>query len=424
MAKESRLFRKVSLERLASPEELDQVLEVTTPRGWIALATLAGLILVALMWGIFGSLPTKISGTGMFITGEGVKDISAPTSGQLTTVYVSPGDLVERGQMVARLAQPELVTGISHTRTRMQELETTKELIRTNIQIELEQQRTYSNRETARIEAEIANLRERIASLEERRENQKTLLGSGLITQRQLLSTEEEIRTAEQTILQLSNEKLRIPIALEQLMEKHQERIRAIDARIREVERELEEMEQRMDDASKVYSPHSGRILEVPVGEGSLVSAGVKIATLELADESAEDLVMVLYVSAAMGKQVKPGSNAHLSPTTIKAEEHGSILGLVTSVGGFPATQQGMMRILRNERLVQQLSQGGAPIEIFVSPIPSSETFSGFQWTSGNGPDQIIRSGTMATGSIIVSEQAPITLVIPWLRKNILGIGS
>jgi HlyD family secretion protein len=137
-----------------------------------------------------------------------------------------------------------------------------------------------------------------------------------------------------------------------------------------------------------------------------------------------EDLVGVLYVPAEDGKQVEPGMRAHLSPGTVRKEEDGSMIGLVTSAGDFPATQEGIMRVVRNELLVKQLTQGGAPIQVSVSPIPSPDTFSGYQWTSAGGPEQKIHSGTMTTGSIIVDKQAPISLVIPWLKKNMLGLGA
>ena len=39
------LFREVAVNRLSSPEELDNLLQVTSPRGWIALAGV-GLLVV------------------------------------------------------------------------------------------------------------------------------------------------------------------------------------------------------------------------------------------------------------------------------------------------------------------------------------------------------------------------------------------
>ncbi len=423
MAEKNKLFRKVSLERLSSPEELDQVLRITTPKGWIALLTLGGLIIMGMIWGIFGSIPTKVSGMGLFVNGEGVKDISAPTWGQITTVYVAPGEFITRGQMVARVAQPELITEISQIRSRLMELEREKSQIHAYIESEMSLQEENNIREKKRISNEILNLRDQIRSLEERKENQKILLEKGLITRQQYLTTQVEIKSLEQRIVQLSNQKMQIPLGLLQLQEEHEQRIRNKEMQISDAERNLAGLEERLEEASKIYSPHSGRIFEVSVAEGTLVNSGTRIASLELAGAAVEDLVAVLYLPAEEGKKVKPGMNAHLSPTTVRVEEDGAMQGLVTSAGDFPATQEGMMRIVRNELLVRKLSQGGSPIEIFVSPIPSPDTVSGYKWTSSGGPDQPIHSGTITQGSIIIDKQAPISLVIPWLKKHVLGVG-
>lgn len=48
---ENKIFRKVSLDRLSSPEELDQRLAVTTPIGWLALVSISLLVTAALIWG-------------------------------------------------------------------------------------------------------------------------------------------------------------------------------------------------------------------------------------------------------------------------------------------------------------------------------------------------------------------------------------
>jgi len=424
MDKKNKLFRSVAMDRLSSPEQLDQVLQVTTPKGWLALLTLGGLIIVALIWGVFGSIPTKVQGTGIFISGEGVKDISAPVDGEVTIVYVSPGDMVSRGQMVARIAQPQLITEISQTRTRISEIENIKEQTRSFIQNEMALQAEHNTREINRIDREIANLEEQMESLHERKENQEMLLQEGLITRHQFLSTRDKIKSLEQKITQLSNEKMQLPLRTLQLQEEQEQRVRELEMQISDVKRELQALEERLEESSKVYSPHSGYILEVPVTEGTLISPGTRIASLELAGEAVEELVGVLYVSAEKGKLVQPGMQAHLTPTTVRAEEDGSMLGLVTSAGDFPATRENMMRTIRNELLVEQLAAAGSPIEVLVSPIPSPDTFSGYKWTSAGGPRQTIHSGTMTLGSVIVDDQAPITLVIPWLKKNILGHGQ
>jgi len=69
MAEESKIFRKVSLERLSSPEQLDQLMTVTTPCGWISLAAIGGVILTALLWSIFGTIPKTVKSQGILIRG-------------------------------------------------------------------------------------------------------------------------------------------------------------------------------------------------------------------------------------------------------------------------------------------------------------------------------------------------------------------
>jgi hypothetical protein len=63
----TRLFRKVALERISSPEQLDQLLQVTEPRNWLALVSLICLLGVAIGWGFIGQLLTTVSGQGVLV---------------------------------------------------------------------------------------------------------------------------------------------------------------------------------------------------------------------------------------------------------------------------------------------------------------------------------------------------------------------
>ncbi len=44
------LFRKAALDKLASPERLDVLMQVTSPQGWIALWTIGGILVLAIFW--------------------------------------------------------------------------------------------------------------------------------------------------------------------------------------------------------------------------------------------------------------------------------------------------------------------------------------------------------------------------------------
>jgi hypothetical protein len=71
------IFRKVALDRLASPEQLDQLLQVTRPTGWLALAALCLLLSATVLWSIFGSIAIQVSGRAALIAPEGGRTLEA-----------------------------------------------------------------------------------------------------------------------------------------------------------------------------------------------------------------------------------------------------------------------------------------------------------------------------------------------------------
>jgi multidrug efflux pump subunit AcrA (membrane-fusion protein) len=99
------IFRKVALERLSSPEQLDQLMKVTTPRGWLALLALIALLAMAAVWSVFGNIPTQVAGSVIFVKTGGVKNIESPYAGQIVELLAQVGDVVQEGEVVARVSE-------------------------------------------------------------------------------------------------------------------------------------------------------------------------------------------------------------------------------------------------------------------------------------------------------------------------------
>lgn len=64
------IFRKEALERLSSPEQLDQLMQIVTPRSWLPLATLGGLISVGVLWSVFGRIPVTTTSHAVLVHPE------------------------------------------------------------------------------------------------------------------------------------------------------------------------------------------------------------------------------------------------------------------------------------------------------------------------------------------------------------------
>jgi len=109
------VFRKVSVERLSSPEQLDTLMKVTSPKGWFALIALGWLLIVAVIWGFFGSMETKLQSQGVLIKPGGLQSIYASSTGILTDIRVLENDFVHKGDVIARIEQPNLLEQLKQT---------------------------------------------------------------------------------------------------------------------------------------------------------------------------------------------------------------------------------------------------------------------------------------------------------------------
>ena len=59
------LFRKKAVERITSPEKLNDYIHVTSPSIWMALGAIIVLLVGALVWATFGNIYTTVNGAGV-----------------------------------------------------------------------------------------------------------------------------------------------------------------------------------------------------------------------------------------------------------------------------------------------------------------------------------------------------------------------
>jgi hypothetical protein len=107
------MFRKEALDRLSAVEELDELMHVTTLRSWLALLALGSLLAVAIVWALFATIPTTISGRGA-LTGGGTSDgtLAATVFVSLDDAWqIQPGMPVKLALSAVKKEQWGLLTG-------------------------------------------------------------------------------------------------------------------------------------------------------------------------------------------------------------------------------------------------------------------------------------------------------------------------
>lgn len=365
MSGDTKLFRKAALDKLSSPERLDVLMEVTSPAGWLALTALGVVVFLIIVWSVFGWIPTKVAGQGILIRGGAVLAVTSDNQGRLSQITVSPGDTLVRGQVVAKMSQDDLLSRIANQRALLADME-----------------RQRSGFGTGGIEA---RLQQKIAQ-------QQALVERGLLTRSSLMATQQELAALRQQGAGRTSQ-------------------------VEQLRRDIKDLENRAAAASQVVSPYAGRVLEIMTNVGDLIGPGARLLTLE---EMNAPIDAVMYIPAGEGKKIQPGMEVRVSPSTVKSEEYGFMIGEVTKVSDYPVTPEGLLRVLRNEALVESLAGSGAPIEVKVKLIPDPSTPSGFRWSSSKGPPLKVLSGTLCSGQVVVERKRPISYVLP-IVKNALG---
>ncbi len=416
------LFRQVALNKLSSPEELDRLLQVTSPKGWIALGGIGVLLVTATVWSIFGKVPTKLVGQQcILVKTGGINVLTASSSGRLSDLAIEVGDSVSRGQVIGRLEQYDMLQKIEARKARLNE-----------VQAQYDQARALAAQSASLREATLAqqaqNLQHQLASANQRHklvkdriETQTSLYDQGLITKQTLIASQLEATTA-----QLDAENVRAQfkqLELTRLEGKKQSdnEVELARNQLDEVKRSIALMVRDAKNFTSIVSPYGGRVLEIKVADGQLVERGTSLVSVESAGVDVNEVEAYVYLPASEGKKVRGGMKLEISPSTAKREEFGYLPAFVSAVADYPSTDQGLMRVFGNDKLVQQLSGAQAPIQIVASLKPAGDNVSRYEWSTRRGPPFLIQSGTSCSASITLSEQHPIVLVIPILKK-VLGL--
>lgn len=104
-----KIFRKKSIDRMSSPEQLNDYIKVTNPGVWMALAAIVILLVGVCVWGVFGKLETKLPVAAVSQYGETVlyvKEDNVASVKENMRVYI--GD--ETYKVVSVSVQPVTVT--------------------------------------------------------------------------------------------------------------------------------------------------------------------------------------------------------------------------------------------------------------------------------------------------------------------------
>ena len=414
----SEIFRKSALEKLSAPEQLDTLVKQVSSKGWLMLATFGLIITFTLIWGVYGTITTKVNGTGMIMKVSGMSNIHSTTSGMISNLYVEVGDEVKKDQLIAKVLHKREQFAIESKIDALLKLQSTKEELSDIGHADLQLVFSMLKKQKDQIRLQIKMTKKKIKEMSFRVKSQKELYRKGIITKTAFTNTQYNLKKTDIELKNLINSLSVKNIEAFQKKRKFENQVSELGQRIIVRKRELRELKKDLIEQNNIKSNFTGKIIELNVAEGTVVHGGQQIAVIEKRSDT-NNLRAVFFIPALQGKLVQNNMMAQVSPTNIKKQEFGFIKGKVNYVSEYPASYNAIMNIVVNEDLARSFVQNGAPIIVYATLLKNDNTFSKLQWSSSKGPTVHITSGTLCQVQVAVKKEKPISLVIPYLEAKL-----
>ena len=268
------IFRQTSLDHLSTPEQLDQVMRVTSPAAWLTLTTVFVLVVGSVIWSFIGTVPVKVTGRGILLSADGVLDVVSSSQGRVTRFLVRPGEWVEMGNVVAHVAQPDTENQLDVARAEAAEAQSQLQKIIEFQQRDRAVQNAYLKQKREVLTQEQGFQEDRLKWLREREVIDRDLTAKGLIVRNRVIDTKIEINTAREKSARAGNEIKHLELEENTLaIAKERERIDQ-QMKIANLERKVETAKEALKRNGEVVSPYSGNIVEFKVNAGEMVESG------------------------------------------------------------------------------------------------------------------------------------------------------
>lgn len=93
------IFRKKSIDKIKSPESLNDYIQVTNPSVWLLLISIIALLIGALVWGIWGHMDSTIPATVQINNGTAIcyiseENFSSVQVGQMVKISDGEAEIV------------------------------------------------------------------------------------------------------------------------------------------------------------------------------------------------------------------------------------------------------------------------------------------------------------------------------------------
>lgn len=323
------LFREEAVEHYLKEVEGKGILRVSPPWTWTLFWTMGGLVLLALVFCIFGKVEINDHGKGILRPVGGIRVLLAPSAGVVIDLPVHRGDFLKAGQPLMRLESPDLKGSLLEAQRQV-------DLLHSDFRSVAQQQDDLYARQALDHERRMASLQADMSSYEHSAETglhmleaNKKLHTQGIVAELEVEKSEDAYEEAQR---QLRGGRLAIQQASQDwasIQAQRQQQLFSRKSDLSSAEAKQVALGYSLDQ-NLITAPVDGYVDGLVVRQGDRVQPGQTVGRLVPADTR---LLAVSFLPEKDRPYVHEGDLVKLELNGYPYAEYGTLEGRVTRIG-------------------------------------------------------------------------------------------
>lgn len=400
--------------------KMDQIAHQTVPpKAWMWLIILIIIIAGLFIWSIVGSVEVNIEGKGIILNKGGIFTIETPVKGIVESLYFKTGDIVKKGDVVAKIYDAQKTMLLETSLIKVDHLKADLNRLLHEIEEERDASQYALNSQLRALQFDVKVLNERLQFLENEYQKKQSLYQENLIILNVIQDAERQI---SQTRISLEEKKGEISDVQSRLKQSYRtEELKARELDLIKAEDEVRVIEATLQQ-NLIRSEFDGKILEVLAFPGEVMIEGMPIYHVELMT-SDNALLFYGFFPNELGKHIHKGCIMRMIPSTVNQNEYGSILSVVKDVSEYAISEKAILNHIHNSDVARFLSNEQAVTQVIAEPIHNPNDPNQWTWTSKKGPRIQFSPGAVGSVNVTIERIHPIYYLIPLkgFKKTSLG---
>ena len=310
-------MKKIKDSSIRADDFMTNSIVITRPIYSYVLIMFIIATLIALVWGIFGSIPQRIEGMGEIGTLSGLERVLPSFGGQIKSVNFKNGDTVQTGDVLFVLEKTEIDQGIENLKLSIKQLEQQKALISSRIYKSAALKKEANTLAKSRLNKSIEQLDKDIAFYEKKEADDKQLYQKGLITREQYFSSKTDLVALKNKKISAKEQLSLISLNKEEVEFNNIFDENDISNQIEVLKSSLVELEKNYKLQTEIIANSNGVIGEISGRIGDVITPGYKLAIIYYQGKDLKNYVLNLYVPYNANEPIKKGMSVDIQPFNV-----------------------------------------------------------------------------------------------------------